>query len=92
MLERLGPRHGVRIVRIVRYCSICSEVRIVRFVRVVHWEGLCLKLKGYALTRAGRCVICGEARLACLSIDHIDGGGTTHKSNFELGGVHFTSG
>ena len=25
------------------------------------------------------CVICGESRLACLSIDHINGGGSQHR-------------
>ena len=30
------------------------------------------------------CVVCGEGRLACLSIDHINGGGTKHRK--QMGG------
>ena len=33
------------------------------------------------------CVRCGESRLACLSIDHIDGNGTRHRRNNNLSGV-----
>ncbi len=31
-----------------------------------------------------RCVKCGESRLACLSIDHIDGGGTKERRDTAL--------
>lgn len=41
------------------------------------------KMKSEALLVYGRgklgCVVCGESRLACLSIDHIDGGGNKHR-------------
>jgi hypothetical protein len=32
------------------------------------------------------CVVCGEARLPCLSIDHIDGGGTKHRKELGISG------
>ena len=42
-----------------------------------------IKIKLEVLTHYGNgkcaCVMCGESRLACLSIDHIDGGGKSHK-------------
>lgn len=42
-----------------------------------------LRLKTEVLTHYGngecKCVICGEVRLPCLSIDHINGGGTKHR-------------
>ena len=51
----------------------------------MHKYNLSLKLK--VLTHYGNskcaCVICGESRPACLSIDHINGGGNKHKK--ELG-------
>ena len=36
-----------------------------------------------------RCVICGEPRLACLSIDHINGGGTEHRKELARKGSSF---
>ena len=30
------------------------------------------------------CVRCGESRPACLSIDHVNGGGTSHRREFKL--------
>jgi len=43
-------------------------------------EGIArVQIKTEVLTHYGKgylaCVICGESRLACLSIDHINGGG-----------------
>lgn len=42
-----------------------------------------LKLKEEVLTHYGNgslaCVVCGEGRLACLSIDHISGGGNKQR-------------
>lgn len=32
------------------------------------------------------CVICGESRIDCLSIDHIRGGGTQHRLKTKLAG------
>jgi len=42
-------------------------------------EGIKLKILKYYGTGKVACVKCGEARLPCLSIDHIDGGGKAHK-------------
>ena len=33
------------------------------------------------------CVICGESRMLCLSIDHIDGSGLEHRRQIGLGGT-----
>lgn len=38
-----------------------------------------------------RCVVCGESRLACLSIDHIEGGGTKHRKALRLSAGDFYS-
>ena len=52
------------------------------------------KLKRKVLAHYGKgmcaCVICGESRLACLSIDHIDGKGAEHRRRmgYHLG-CHF---
>jgi len=40
------------------------------------------------------CVNCGECRLPCLTIDHIDGGGLKHRrqiglGNKKIGGTNF---
>lgn len=38
------------------------------------------------------CTICGENRLSCLTIDHINGGGTKHRKSINIktgGGLHF---
>ena len=35
------------------------------------------------------CVMCGESRLACLSIDHIDGGGVSHRKELNAYGYRF---
>lgn len=49
------------------------------------------RLKTEVLTHYGNgklaCVICSENRLACLSIDHIDGGGTRHRQSLGLTGA-----
>ncbi len=51
-----------------------------------------LKLKIEVLTFYGNdklaCVVCGENRLACLSIDHIDGGGNKQRK----GSLHSPTG
>lgn len=37
-----------------------------------------------------KCVVCGESRLPCLSIDHINGGGSRHRKSIGgLSGVRF---
>jgi len=45
-------------------------------------------LKAQVLTYYGNgklaCVQCGETRTACLSIDHINGGGTEQRANTKL--------
>jgi len=35
------------------------------------------------------CVMCGESRLACLSLDHIDGSGRSHKKGLNRYGYRF---
>ncbi len=35
------------------------------------------------------CVMCGESRLACLSIDHIDGNGSQHRKLWNRYGYRF---
>ncbi len=49
------------------------------------------RIKQEVLTHYGNgklaCVICGESRMACLSIDHIEGGGYKHKK--QLGSRNF---
>lgn len=49
-----------------------------------------LEVKKEVLTHYGNdilaCVTCGEDRLSCLSIDHINGGGTYHREHFGLYG------
>ena len=52
------------------------------------------KLKQRVLTHYGNgeiaCVKCRESRMACLSIDHIDGGGLKHRIGLGVkGGVSF---
>jgi len=32
-----------------------------------------------------KCITCGESRLPCLSIDHIDGGGADERRKFNIG-------
>lgn len=52
-----------------------------------------LQLKTEVLTHYGNgkceCVICGENRLPCLSIDHINGGGAKHRRIIGSGGVKY---
>lgn len=53
-------------------------------------------LKTEVLTYYGKrnlaCVTCGESRLACLSIDHVNGGGEKHRRGLrQAGGLPFYS-
>ena len=54
-----------------------------------------VKRKIAVLTHYGNgkcaCTICGESRLACLSIDHIHGGGNKHRRLLKLSGRTFYS-
>lgn len=47
------------------------------------------QLKVEVLTHYGNgklaCVVCGEADIACLSIDHIEGGGLQHRRSLGIG-------
>ena len=43
----------------------------------------------YSNSNRPKCVWCGEERLACLSIDHIAGGGNKERKRLGLEGVHF---
>lgn len=51
------------------------------------------KLKSEILTYYGQgecaCVVCGEDRLACLSIDHINGGGSKHRKDLQKTAYNF---
>ena len=51
------------------------------------------ELKAEILTHYGRgrlaCVMCGESRLACLSVDHINGRGTIHRKELNKYGYKF---
>ena len=59
----------------------------------IKWREYCNKLKELVLTHYGgnrcACVMCGEARSACLSIDHIDGGGRAHGRETKCTGNPF---
>lgn len=52
-----------------------------------------VEIKTEVLTHYGKgrlaCVMCGESRLACLSIDHIKGGGHKHRSKLGKEGYKF---
>jgi len=52
-----------------------------------------VEIKREVLTHYGNgklaCVTCGESRLACLSIDHIDGGGVSHRKELNAYGYRF---
>jgi len=57
--------------------------------RVANWRcntNRKLKIKVLTFYGNGRCACsqCGEDRLACLSIDHINGGGHKHRNSKEL--------
>ena len=60
----------------------------------IYQRGYYLGKKTAVLTYYGRgilaCVQCGESRMACLSIDHINGGGNEQRRLLGLkGGIHF---
>lgn len=50
-------------------------------------------VKVETLTHYGKgrlaCVMCGESRLACLSLDHIDGSGRLHRKKLNRYGYRF---
>jgi len=52
-----------------------------------------IEIKTEVLTHYGKgrlaCVMCGESRLACLSIDHIAGGGISHRKELNAYGYRF---
>jgi len=56
----------------------------------------CRQTKTLVMTHYGngecKCVLCNEKRLPCLTIDHINGGGTKHRRSINIangGGLHF---
>ncbi len=59
------------------------------------WSKWRKKVKIQVLTYYGKdkelkCALCGEDRLGCLTIDHINGGGHQHRKNLGIkGGVLF---
>ena len=63
-----------------------------RHEKAVKWRYEC---RSKVLTHYGggelACVACGEARLPCLSIDHINGGGHRHRKSTGLHGTYFYS-
>lgn len=52
-----------------------------------------VELKKEVLTHYGEgalsCVTCGESRVDCLSIDHINGGGASHRKELNAYGYRF---
>ena len=58
----------------------------------IYWRNYWSKFKELALTHYGKggyaCVVCGESRPACLSIDHINNNGAEHRRQVGSG-VHF---
>jgi hypothetical protein len=56
-------------------------------------KALAMKVKIKVLTHYGngvlRCVQCGEARMNCLTIDHVNGGGTRHRKGLGRQGKDF---
>ena len=52
-----------------------------------------IDIKKEVLTHYGNnklaCITCGESRLACLSIDHIDGNGCHHRKEWNRYGYRF---
>ena len=52
-----------------------------------------VEIKTEVLTHYGKgrltCTMCGESRLVCLSIDHIDGGGISHRKELNAYGYRF---
>lgn len=52
-----------------------------------------IEIKTEVLTHYGKgclaCAMCGESRLACLSIDHINGGGVSHRKELNAYGYRF---
>lgn len=57
----------------------------------MHQRDQALKTEVMWIYGGGRavCVMCGENRLACLSIDHIAGGGNTHRQGLRKQGREF---
>lgn len=59
--------------------------RVKKWARLNYWKAKekRIELKKAVLTYYGKgklaCVVCGENRLACLSIDHIDGSGAKQR-------------
>lgn len=56
----------------------------------------CIKTKILVMTHYGdgkcSCLLCGESRLPCLTIDHVNGGGNEHRRKIKRGngtGLHF---
>lgn len=52
-----------------------------------------LRVRALVLKQYGKgeikCVRCGESRIPCLSIDHINGGGNTHRKEINKKGLAF---
>ena len=69
---------------------IDDESRINKYINndkhrfILKLETICVYSNGTM-----KCVMCGEHKLPCLSIDHIYGGGNKHRRELRLAGVDF---
>lgn len=80
-------------------CKLCAKVRLYNYSQA-HPEKrrewtikTRAKIKLDVCTHYGggeaQCVRCEEVRLACLSIDHIEGGGRKHREELRRQGIEF---
>lgn len=80
-------------------CKSCARTRVKQYVaahpdKKNKWEQDCRrKLKEEIIRHYSNggmsCAVCGEKRLACLTIDHIAGGGTQHRVQLDRRGTAF---
>jgi hypothetical protein len=75
-------------------CNPCNILHKNKY-NLYHHDQL-VKTKILIMTHYGngecKCVLCNEKRLPCLTIDHINGGGTKHRRSINIpngGGLHF---
>lgn len=55
-----------------------------------HYQALKREVLSYYCNKSSpECIICKEKRLACLSIDHINGGGKQHRKDIKVEGQRF---
>ena len=68
----------------IRYWK--NPVRARASARLSYYRRKEIVLSHYGVGGKAICVFCGEARIACLSIDHIAGGGLAHRRSLGLSG------